>query len=218
MCYRYSLATPRADLQQLFDLEPPELGPRYNIALTQPVPAVRLTDGTRSWSEFRFGLIPRWSREDRPAGYGNARSETVAEKASFRDAFRKRRCLVPADGFYEWETIGKQKLPWRLTLADGRPFAFAGIWETWINPEGRAIDSLAILTTDANELISGFHDRMPVIIDRPDHATWLEAPFGEVGALLRPFPAERMRAFRVDTRMNSPRHDAADCITPLLAG
>jgi putative SOS response-associated peptidase YedK len=217
MCYRYSLATPRADLQQLFDLEPPDLAPRFNIALTQPVPAVRLADGGRAWAEFRFGLIPRWTREDRPAGYGNARSETVAEKASFRDAFRKRRCLVPADGFFEWEAVGKQKLPWRLTLADGRPFAFAGIWETWTNPDGRAVDSLAILTTAANELLSGFHDRMPVIVDRPDHAAWLEAPAEDVAAMLRPYPPERMRAFRVDPRMNSPRYDAADCVTPLTA-
>lgn len=215
MCYRYTLATPRADLEKLFGIEIPALPLRYNIALTQIVPAVRLDGDARVWGEYRFGLIPRWTRDEKPAGFGNARSETVAEKPSFRDAYRKRRCLVPADGFYEWETVGKQKLPWRLTLADGGPFAIAGIHETWTSPAGVEVATLALLTTAANSCLERFHDRMPVIVDPAQHDRWLRGPAESLGELLVPYPAERMKVFRVDTRVNSPRYDAADCVMPL---
>lgn len=217
MCYRYTLATPREDLITLFGIEPPLLEPRYNIALTQAVPAVRLVEGTRNWGMFRFGLIPRWSRDPKPAGFGNARGETVAEKPAFRDAFQKRRCLVAADGFYEWETVGKQKLPWRITLANGGPFAFAGIWETWTNPEGRAIDSLAILTAGAIEPIAHFHDRSPVILDREHHDRYLTAPADSLTDLIAPYPAPRLRAFRVGTQVNRTGYRGADCIEPVPA-
>lgn len=218
MCYRFTLTTPAREIASLFDLELPfELQPRYNIALTSNVAAVRLNaDQVREFAWLRFGLIPRWTKDDKPAGFGNARSETVAEKPAFRDALKKRRCLVPADGFYEWEHAGKQKLPWHLRLTDGGPFAFAGIWESWTSPAGVAVDSVAILTTEPNRLLKPFHDRMPVILAKTAYERWLSA--ADVATLVdlyHPFDADAMVCFRVDPKMNAVRYNQPDCVTPI---
>lgn len=147
----------------------------------------------------RFGLIPRWSKEAKPAGFGNARSETVAEKPAFRDAVKKRRCLVPASGFYEWEHVDGEKLPWQFEMKDGKPFAFAGIWEAWTNSTGEVVESAAILTTVPNKLLSAFHDRMPVILANENHERWLSEPdVTKLKLLFAPFDPDGMKMSRVE--------------------
>jgi putative SOS response-associated peptidase YedK len=201
VCYRYSLIQPPRHLYDLFGVEfPADLQPRNNIALTTPVASVRLdATGDREVAMLRFGLIPRWSKEAKPAGFGNARSETVAEKPAFRDALKKRRCLVPADGFYEWEHIGGEKLPWQFSMADGKTFAFAGIWESWTNPAGVSVESLAILTTVPNRLVSPFHDRMPVILANDAYDRWLLSnDASTLMDLFAPFNPDLMTKSRVE--------------------
>ncbi len=201
MCYRFTLTTPRQELADLFNTEfSADLEPRNNIALTTPIATVRLNDsGAREAAMMRFGLIPRWSKEAKPAGFGNARSETVGEKPAFRDAFKKRRCLVPASGFYEWEHVDGEKLPWQFSMSDGKPFAFAGIWEAWTNPSGVAVQSVAILTTVPNRLLSAFHDRMPVMLANDAHERWLsEANPASLTDLFAPFNPDLMARMRVE--------------------
>jgi putative SOS response-associated peptidase YedK len=201
VCYRFTLTTPAKEIASLFDVELPfELSPRNNIALTTPIATVRLnTAGKREFTLMRFGLIPRWSKEAKPAGFGNARAETITEKPTFRDAFKKRRCLVPADGFYEWEHVGKEKLPWQFRMKDGKPFAFAGVWESWKNPTGDLIDSVAILTTLPNRICQPIHDRMPVMLARDAHQRWLsEMDAAGLTDLFTPFDAELMVSERVE--------------------
>jgi putative SOS response-associated peptidase YedK len=193
-----------------------ELFPRYNIAPTQEVLAVRQPDASgpeAAW--LRWGLVPSWSHAPH-GGMINARAETLARQPSFRAAFRKRRCLVLADGFYEWKATNGGKQPYYLRLADGSPFAFAGISER-AEVDGKHLESCAIVTTDANELVRPLHDRMPVILAREDFSLWLDPNRhgdAELQALLRPFPSSAMTAYPVSTRVNSPRHDAPDCIEP----
>jgi putative SOS response-associated peptidase YedK len=148
----------------------------------------------------------------------NARGETVATKPAFRKAIRERRCLILADGFYEWQERGRHKQPLFVRLANGRPFAFAGLWERWGGPDGTALDSCAIVTTTANDLLRPLHDRMPVILAPKDYDLWLDPSLQDVECLLpllRPYPAEEMTAYPVSTRVNNPAHDAPDCIDPL---
>ena len=217
MCGRFFLlASPRevADLFGLADV--PDIAPRYNIAPTQPVAVVRLANADRELVRLRWGLIPPWSRDGKAAQI-NARSETAADKPTFRTAFRKRRCLIPASGFFEWmQTGAKKKQPFCIRLADDKPFAFAGLWERWEGPDG-PVDSCAILTTEANELVRPVHDRMPVILDRRHFGQWLDPAEQDAGALaplLRPFAADRMHAYPVSTLVNSPRNDDARCLGP----
>src|SRR5262245_35107324 len=175
MCGRFTLATSRAQLADLFRLAGgPELPLRYNIAPTQPVPVVRAAGDGRALALARWGLIPRWATD--PAIGNrliNARSETVAEKPSFRDAFRKRRCLIPATGFYEWAKTAGGKQPYHFRLLDGRPFAFAGLWERW-DRGGEPVESCTILTTAANAVVRPVHERMPVILPAEAFAAWLD--------------------------------------------
>ncbi len=221
MCGRYSLTTPVEAVGRLFEVaERPNLPPRYNIAPSQEAPVVHSdAAGGRVLAPMRWGLIPSWAKEAK-IGYRmiNARAETVAEKPAFRSAFRHRRCLVPADGFYEWRRLGTSKQPYRITRADGAPFAFAGLWERWRAPDGATVDSFTIITTAANELLRPIHDRMPVILDPADHGPWLDtdgvAPAAAARRLVACADAE-LAAVAVSTRVNSPKNDDPACIAPL---
>lgn len=228
MCGRFTLHTSPSLLAELFDLPAePYLAPRYNIAPTQPVAIVRTqgADAGREWTLVHWGLIPSWSKDPSiGARLINARAETVEEKPSFRAAFRRRRCLVPADGFYEWQRVEKRKQPYYITLREGDPFAFAGLWEAWVGPDGTAIDSCTILTTVANRLMEPIHDRMPVIVAPEDYALWLgiggDTPKEQLGSLvdlLRPYPAELMAARPIGVYVNSPFNEGVDCIAPFDA-
>jgi putative SOS response-associated peptidase YedK len=223
MCGRYTLSSPNDAVADLFELpELPLLAPRYNVAPTQEAAAVRvLKPGEpRRLDLLRWGLIPYWA-EDPSIGNRmiNARSESVADKPAFRRSFRKQRCLIPTDGFYEWKKEGKLKQPFHIRRQDRQPFAFAGLWERWKDPAGELIDSFTILTTDANDLIRPLHNRMPVILDRKDFGLWLDPAAADpvqLLALLVPAPGEEMETVPVSRAVNSPAHDAPDCIAPLV--
>jgi len=221
MCGRFSLTTPTEGLRALFGFdELPNLPPRYNIAPTQDVAGVRLKgdDGAPSFTLFRWGLIPSWAKDPSIGSRMiNARAETIAEKPAFRAAFRRRRCLIPADGFYEWEKLsdgGKQ--PWRVTLEGGVPFAFAGLWEDWLGADGSEVETCTIVTTDAAPSIAHVHHRMPVILDPADHALWLRGTTDEAAALLHPYRG-KLVSYRVSTRVNSVRNDDAALLEPVEA-
>ena len=220
MCGRYTLSATPQELLTLFALsELPTLMPRYNIAPTQQIPVVRCIDSQggpeRRLHRIRWGLIPAWSKS---GGEGkpliNARSETIEEKPSFREGYQKRRCLVPASGFYEWERSGSQKQPYYVGLTKWRTFAMAGIWEQWKSPSGEIIQSGCILTTEANPVLKPFHHRMPVILSPQDYATWLGGNPSELRPLLKPFPAAQMQAVAVSTYVNNTRNDDPSCIKP----
>lgn len=229
MCGRYSLTTPLDAFRALFDFENLiNLPPRYNIAPTQEAAVVRVNEGgVRELAMLRWGLIPSWSKEaSMGAKMINARSETVAEKPSFRDAFRKRRCLIPADGFYEWRTEEGRKQPFRIGMKGGVPFAFAGLWEQWMAKtdstgiaEGESVESFTILTTIANDKLRPIHARMPVILGPESFDPWLDAANDQDAllSLLRPYPEDSMAFYRVSTAVNNVRNDDPSCIAPLTA-
>lgn len=216
MCGRFTLTTSSEALRAHFGLAglPAPLAPRYNIAPSQDIAAVRQGAGGRELILLRWGLVPSWAKEAKTDfSMINARAETVAVKPAYRTAFRRRRCLIPADGFYEWRTAdGKQ--PYRFTV-EGGLFAFAGLWERWQGPTGEVVESCTILVTDANELVRQVHERMPVIIDPADYAFWLDPAITEPEALrplLAPFPADRMRGYPVGRKVNRSDYDAPDAI------
>lgn len=215
MCGRYTLASPGNVVAELFELdEVPELRPRFNIAPTQEVAVVRAREGRRELGAVQWGLVPSWAK-DLAIGQKliNARAETVAEKPAFRSALRARRCLVVADGFYEWQPTAGRKQPWYFRLRDGRPFAFAGLWERWQVPGIDPLESCTIVTTEANGLVAPVHARMPVILSPEGCARWLAGgPTEELQTLLAPFPPDRMRAHPVSLRVNSPAADDRGCI------
>lgn len=222
MCGRFSLAADPEELRQAFPwLNLPESGiqPRYNIAPSQPV-AVIPNDGQNRLDFFLWGLVPGWAKD--PAIGNrliNARAETLSEKPSFRGAFRWRRCLIPATGFYEWQAVPekKGKIPMYIRLKDGRPFAFAGLWERWQSPDGSTLLTCAIITTAPNSLMEKIHNRMPVILPDTDYAAWLTPGEGDtrsLQALLRPFPAEQMEAYAVSRLVNDPANDRPECLLP----
>ena len=223
MCGRFTLTAPDQDLAVQFNLPSiPSLEPRYNIAPTQPVAAVRETqDGSgRELAMLRWGLIPFWAKDP---GIGsrmiNARSETVAEKPAFRTAFRRRRCLVLADGFYEWQRQNGSKLPHYVRMQTGGPFAIAGLWERWEGQDAEVIQSCTLLTTEPNALIRPIHDRMPVILRPDDYDLWLDREVDQpevLQPLLHAFAAELMDAYPVSRLVNSPRNDEPQCIEPLV--
>jgi len=224
MCGRFSLSSDAEVLQQIFELMgPPPVQPRYNIAPGQPIAAVRVdeaaSEGQRHFVHLVWGLIPPWARDPSIGNRMiNARSETLSDKASYRNAFRRRRCLVPADGFYEWQKQAGGKQPHFVRMADGSPFAMAGLWERWQSPDGSELDSCTIVTTAANELMAPIHDRMPVILDTAGCALWLEHrndATEHVADLLRPFPADKMTAYPVSRLVNSPQNDSPQCIEPI---
>jgi putative SOS response-associated peptidase YedK len=221
MCGRFTLEKSVGNLGDLFQLPQLPLQPRYNIAPTQPIVAIRASPetGDRELALLRWGLIPAWSK-DPFAGplLINARAETAAVKPAFRTALRRRRCLVPADGFYEWQREGREKRPFHMRRQDGAPFALAGLWERWEGPDGSCIDSCALLTTEANVLMQPIHDRMPVILDPPDFDLWLDPQVQQVEllqGLLRPYPVAAMVAYPVSPLVNNARNDDPQCVLPL---
>jgi putative SOS response-associated peptidase YedK len=221
MCGRFALKTPPRSIQEHFSLPGTvELSPRYNIAPSQAIAVVRHLPGKRfrQLDMLRWGLIPHWAK-DIKIGYKmiNARAETLAQKPSFRAAFQKRRCLVIADGFYEWAHSGKTKQPLYVHLKNGAVFGFAGLWESWHSPGGSMVESCTIITTSANELIREIHDRMPVILRSEQYETWLQdsTPEHFLQQLLMPYPAEAMEAYRVSPEVNSPTNDTPACIKPI---
>lgn len=173
-------------------------------------------DGHRNVSLARWGLVPFWAK-DASISYKliNARGETAAQKPAFRQSFAMRRCLVPADGFYEWSKLQKIKRPFHLGMSDDSLFAFAGVWDAWRSPEGNVLESCTILTTTPNSLVSDLHDRMPVIIPREYYEQWLRAPASEAAKLLQPFDAALMRRYEVSSLVNNPKNESADCIIPV---
>lgn len=219
MCGRFTLTSPAQVIAEAFGVDPPiDLQPRYNIAPTQPIAAVRVAhDGGRELATVRFGLVPWWSREmPRSTSLINARVETAAEKPVFRDAFRLRRCLVPASGFYEWQSVarGGARQPFFIRRRDGAPFAIAAVWDRWRSPDGSALESCALLTTAPNSLLEPIHDRMPAIVPPERYADWLatgERDVDALRALLRPSLPEELVAHRVTPWVNDPRHDDPRC-------
>lgn len=195
-----------------------DLGPSYNIAPTQKV-AVIITDVIKQLVPVRWGLVPSWAKDISVGSKMiNARAETITEKASYRNAFKKRRCLVVADGFYEWQNLGGTKRPVYIRLKSGKPFGFAGLYEVWNSPEGEAITTCTIVTTEANEIMEPIHERMPVIIPKQDEDIWLDSATQDQGLLLKllkPYPAEQMEAYPVSKRVNSPKNNTAACIEQL---
>ncbi len=221
MCGRFTITLESAFFQQELDLGnlPSEWVPRYNAAPGQPIPVVKEAK-SRDVTMLRWGLVPHWAT-DISIGYKmiNARSETLQEKPSFKNAFQNRRCLILADGFYEWQqpaTKGAPKAPFRFTLKDSQPFAFAGLWESWHSPENEEYQTCTIITCQPNDLLARIHNRMPVILDRNNCWEWLaEKPESELAGLLKPFPAEAMTGYPVGQMVNNPQFDDINCIKPL---
>ena len=220
MCGRFSQSQPADAIAQAFQVAVPSLTPRYNIAPTQSVATVLQTPehNDRQFKLLYWGLIPSWAKDPKMgARLINARAETVAEKPAFRSAFRQRRCLVLADGFYEWQKqeSKKQKQPYYFRFKDGRPFAFAGLWERWQDGNSETIESCTLLTTEANELMCPIHDRMPVILDPMHYDLWLNPDVKKrefLEPLLHPYPTEEMMAYPVSQTVNKPSNDRAECI------
>jgi putative SOS response-associated peptidase YedK len=226
MCGRFTQRSKLNLLLQQFAIEDHDphyqLDPRYNIAPSQDVAVVRMINqGQRQLAMLRWGLIPSWA-DDPKIGYRmiNARSDSVATKPSFRTAFKRRRCLIPADGFYEWKNEGKTKQPYLIELTGGELFAFAGLWESWRGADP-PIESCTIITTEANELLSELHDRMPVILSPNDYQPWLD-PANEdresLERLLDPYPASQMRYIAVSTTVNNARNEGPECIEMATRG
>ncbi len=224
MCGRYTLRVSPAELAELFGvINQFDWSPRYNIAPTQTVAAVRLFESGdgRELALLKWGLIPFWAKDAKiGSNLINARADTVATKPAFRAALKKRRCLIPVDGFYEWQVVPGQKTkqPDLISVRDVPAFAFAGLWEHWTNPEGNRVDNCSIITTDANELMQQVHNRMPVILDPADYERWLDRDQQDPKAvvdLLKQFPAERMQLVPVSTLVNSPRNEKPECVQPL---
>ena len=220
MCGRYSLIAYIGELQERFDFDGSELthAPRYNIAPTQMALAVT-NGGRRRGSYMRWGLIPSWAKS---ASVGsrmiNARAETLAERSSFRTVLQRRRCLVLADGFYEWQGKGSSRRPMRIVMASGEPFAFAGLWDAWRDPKGEVVRSCTIITTGANDLLGPIHDRMPVILPRELESLWLDHDIQDYAALagiLTPYTTAEMAAYEVSSLVNSPANDGPEMVVPV---
>ena len=221
MCGRYELHANPAAIALAFGLAwPPDIAPRYNIAPTQQVPIVRVNaHGERELAQVRWGLVPRWAKNPSiGARMINARAETVATKPAFRIAFQRHRCLLPADGFYEWQARADgSKQPVHIGMKDASVFGLAGLYERWLTPEGEPLDTCTILTTEANALLRRLHDRMPVIVPREAYEAWLDPATPDVAGLLVPYDASAMTFRPVATRVNSVQNDDAACIEPISA-
>lgn len=222
MCGRFTLTIDPAQAADIFTgyAFPNQFAPRFNIAPSQPILAIP-NDGKRQADFFLWGLIPAWAKDPSIAHkLINARGETLAEKPSFRGSFKYKRCLIPADGFYEWktETSIKTKTPHYIHLQDHKPFAFAGLWDEWNSPSGDSIRTCVIITTQPNEFMSTLHNRMPVILNQKDYADWLDPAPRTPESLLRliePFPADQMTAHPVSTLVNNPKTERAELILPI---
>jgi putative SOS response-associated peptidase YedK len=226
MCGRYRLSRRKQVVEEYFDTvsDEPNWNPRYNIAPTQPIPIIRQNpkEPVREISLIRWGLIPSWAKDPSGvAGMINARSETAAAKPAFRDALKSRRCLVPADGFYEWARAVRTKQPYCFEVNEGELFAFAGLWERWKDPSGNWIKSCSILTTTPNAVTSAVHDRMPVILNPDNYDLWLNPGFTDVtvmSEMLKPYDARLMRSYPVSMRINHAANDDEECAKPVEIG
>ena len=221
MCGRYSITTPLESVRRLFDAEGevPAFRPRYNATPRSEMPVVRLEAGVRRIALLRWGLVPGWAKD--PAigdKLIHARAETVAEKPSFNAAYRARRCLVVADGFYEWRRDGRLSQPFRVERRDRMPFAIAGLWERWAPPGQEPLESFALLTTEANAVLAPIHHRMPVILEATAYALWLDPDLnsGALPELLRPSAPEPLHAYPIGRDVNNPRHDRPEILVPVL--
>jgi putative SOS response-associated peptidase YedK len=220
VCGRYRLSRRKQIVEQYFESDCGEENwdPRYNIAPTQPVPVIRQSpkEPVRQLSLMRWGLIPSWAKD--PSGAAmmiNARSETASIKPAYREPLRFRRCLIPADGFYEWQRTGKSKQPYCFEVNDGQLFAFAGIWDSWKDPSGSWIRSCSILTTTVNAVTAPIHNRMPVILAPDSYDRWLDPRAADASELLKPWDPRLMRSYPVGTRINQVANDDEECARPV---
>jgi putative SOS response-associated peptidase YedK len=218
MCGRFAQKSSAKKISKQFKVEEvPPLAERYNVAPTQTVLAVREASDGREATLLKWGLVPRWAKDPTIGNrLINARAETVTEKPSFREAFARRRCLVPMEGFYEWARRGDRKRPFYFHMRDGEPFAVAGLWEVW-EGDGDPLGTCTLLTTKANELLAGYHDRMPVILRPEDYDLWLDSGVRSAERLLpllRPYPGEEMTTYAVGLMVNSPSNDSPRCVEP----
>lgn len=220
MCGRFCIIFSYDELLAYFNLVTGKVEPRYNVAPSQEIPAVRVEQGARTLAALRWGLVPSWSKEPAP-GFStiNARSETAHTSPAFRSPFRHRRCLIPASGFFEWKREGKQKKPWYIHRKDGRPLAFAGLWEHWSNLDGsQTLETCAILTTAANEAVAALHDRMPVILEPGDFDLWLDPAewnHDRLAPILCPAGNDLLAMYPVSRYVNKPANEGPECIAPL---
>lgn len=221
MCGRYSLYVDYRTLLERFGIEETaveetDYAASYNIAPSQQVLAV-VNNGTKNRLGFlKWGLVPPWAKDEK-IGYKmiNARAETAAEKPSFRQAFKKKRCIILADSFYEWRRTNEGKTPMLIKMKSGEPFAFAGLWESWKSPDGQVVNSCTILTTEANDLMGTIHDRMPVVLSKEGEQLWLDPKVqdpDQLGKLLKPFDSKEMEAYEVSDAVNSPKHNGPELI------
>ena len=217
MCGRFSIFTPTDILRVRFKVpRARDLKPNYNAAPTQNLPVI-LNSELAAINLCQWGLIPRWAKEQRIGNKMiNARAETLLQKPSFRNPFKKHRCLVLADGFYEWKKTSEKKIPYRISMKTDEPFAFAGIWDEWRTPNGECLRSFAIITTEPNALMQPLHSRMPVILRREDEAKWLqEIDISEAQEMLEPYPLDDLEAYPISSLVNSPRNNFGAVIKPL---
>ena len=216
MCGRYALTSPPAVIAERFHLLwTPEVEPHYNIAPSQTVPVVRETRQGRELAFLRWGLIPWWAKDPHIGmKLVNARAESLADKPAFRDAYRQRRCLVPADAFYEWKPVAGRKQPYCIRLRDDGPFGMAGLWERWKDPSGQLVESCTIVTVDANPLVAGLHDRMPLIVAPEAYDAWLRAESPELPPAV---PAQAMRSYPVSPIVSNAKNDVPACLDPVDA-
>jgi putative SOS response-associated peptidase YedK len=222
MCGRFVITSaPEAIRRLLRYEEQPNFPPRYNVAPTQPIPIVRLDNGARRFALVRWGLIPGWVKDPKQfALLINARIEGIDTKPAYRAAMKRRRCLIPADGFYEWKKEGKGRRPFFVRARDRQPFAFAGLWETWTDRGGGEIETATIVTCPANETLAEIHDRMPVIVPPAQHDAWLDVgkiDARQAAALAGPAPADFVEAYQVSARVNSFQNDGPENVAPATA-
>ncbi len=223
MCGRYTITSAPEAIRALFRYaEQPNFPPRYNVAPTQPIPIVRLVDGKRQFALVRWGLLPAWVKD--PKGFSlliNARGESVLDKPAFRNAMKRRRCLIPADGFYEWQAGGERKRPFYVRAKAGGPLAFAGLWETWTGPNGEELETAAIVTTRANRTLAAIHDRMPVVVPPEAFDLWLNSKDVDAtiaAALIAPAPDNLLEAYEISTDVNRVANDNPKLIERVAPG
>jgi putative SOS response-associated peptidase YedK len=221
MCGRFIIKSDLEQIQLAFDIDRVniQITPSYNVAPTQQIVTVVQRDGQNVLEAMRWGLIPVWAKDMQMGSKMiNARAESIAEKPSFKRPLKTQRCLIVADGFFEWQKDGAKKIPMFIHLKSKQPLGFAGLYEVWKSPEGKPITSCAIITTAANELMRSIHDRMPVILPKKAYQPWLDPTnqnIAELVALLQPYPAEKMKAYTVSPLVNSPRNNSPECIRPV---
>lgn len=220
MCGRFTLTVETIVISERFHVPLAEFKPRYNIAPTQPCLAIIIGDNQRTAKQMTWGLIPHWSKGKKsPYPLINARMETLEEKPLFRECLKKRRCLIPADGFFEWKKTASAKIPYRVTLKNKELFSFAGLWDTWKGENEELIESFTIITTEANSLVSELHDRMPLILNREDEELWLNTVVQEpakLKTLMHTYPAEKMQIYPVSSAVNSWKNDTPACIQKVI--